>query len=78
MSDYVTPARAGYLTDEQMAEERGKTVRAQRAERQQRRGPPWVRDGNKVLYPVALYRAWLEANTRQPICAKRARAVAAE
>jgi hypothetical protein len=59
--------RAGWLTDEQMAKERSKSLRAQRDERQKGIGPPWTRDGREVLYNAERYRQWLISCERQPV-----------
>jgi hypothetical protein len=59
--------RDGYFTDEEMANARGVTRRTQRAERARGEGPPHVKDGKKVLYPVEGYRAYLKAIERQPV-----------
>jgi hypothetical protein len=56
--------RAGWLSDREMAEARGKSTRAQRDERQRRAGPPWTRDGRDVLYSIEGYREWLASNER--------------
>lgn len=56
-----------YLPDSEMAKRRGVTVRTQRAERQRGDGPPWVRDGQKIYYPIVGYRDWLKARERQPV-----------
>jgi hypothetical protein len=63
--------RADYLTDAEMAKLRGVTPRTQRAERQRGEGPPWVRDGRQVLYPVQGYREHLASNVRRPVRAGR-------
>ena len=34
-------------------------------------GPPWLRMGRTVLYPIEGFRAWLKANERQPVRAAR-------
>jgi hypothetical protein len=59
--------REGYLKEAEMAEEREKSPRTLRAERQRGGGPPWVRDGRDVLYPIEGYRTWLKANERRPV-----------
>jgi hypothetical protein len=48
----TTNPLADYLPDAEMARLRGVTSRTQRAERQRGDGPPWVKDGRRVLYPV--------------------------
>ena len=62
-----TGPRDGWLTDEQMAEVRGKSLRAQREERLKGVGPPWSRDGRSVLYNVVGYQRWLASHERQPV-----------
>jgi hypothetical protein len=59
--------RDGFLTDKKMAAHRDKTERAQRDERRRGVGPPYVKDGRQILYPIAGYRKYLEANMRQPV-----------
>ncbi len=58
---------AGYLSEEEIAAQRGKSTRTLRAERQAGVGPPYVRDGRSVLYPVEGFRAWLQASERLPV-----------
>jgi hypothetical protein len=47
---------AGYLTEEEVASQRGRSIRTLRTERQRGDGPPWLRLGglrrSKILYPV--------------------------
>lgn len=57
----------GYVPDAKMAELRGVTPRTQRAERQRAEGPPYVKDGKKIYYPLAGYREWLKSRERQPV-----------
>lgn len=58
---------ADYLPDAEMARLRGVTSRTQRAERQRGDGPPWVKDGRRVLYPVKGYSEYLASNVRRPV-----------
>jgi hypothetical protein len=58
---------SGYLTDGEAAAERGKSTRTLRAERQRGSGPPYVKDGRLVLYPIDGFRAWLRANERHAV-----------
>ena len=58
---------SGYLTEGQVAVERKKTKRTLRAERQRGDGPPYVKDGKAVLYPVGGFREWLKAIERRPV-----------
>ena len=59
--------RGGYATDEQLAKARGISLRTQRLERQRGGGPPFVRDGRQILYPIDGYRAYLNSNMVQPV-----------
>jgi hypothetical protein len=56
----------GYLTDKQAAAQRGVSPRTQRAERQRGSGPPYVKDGKRVLYEIRSFRVWLKSLERQP------------
>jgi hypothetical protein len=58
---------AGYLPDAEMAKQRGVTPRTQRAERQRGDGPPYVKDGKRIYYPLTGFREWLKARERQPV-----------
>lgn len=51
----------GYLNEEQYASFRGLSVRSARNERARGEGPPFIRVGRKVFYPVAAVRAWMQA-----------------
>jgi len=65
--------RAGYITDVQLAEIRGVTLRALRRERQLGNGPPFVKDiGRTVLYSIPGYKGWLESRL-QPARSTRLR-----
>jgi hypothetical protein len=69
-SEILAPAAgplAAYLPDEEMAKVRRVTPRTQRAERQRGNGPPFVRDGKKIYYPLDGFRDWLKARTCQPV-----------
>jgi hypothetical protein len=63
----------GYLSEAEMAHQRGKGLRTLRLERQRGDGPPYTRDGRDVLYPIDGFRAWLKAGERQAV---RGRSVA--
>jgi hypothetical protein len=63
---------AGYLAPEQVAEQRGKSLRTLRLERQRGVGPPYVHDGRSVRYPIEGFRAWLRANERLPVRTEKA------
>jgi hypothetical protein len=69
-ADTLQDVRAGYLTEEQLGEKRNKSPRTLRLERQRGKGPPYVRDGRQVLYPISEYRAWLVSKMVQPVRAK--------
>lgn len=51
----------GYLSEEQYASFRGLSLRSTRNERARGAGPPFVRVGRKVFYPVSGLRAWMKA-----------------
>ncbi len=57
----------GYITEQEAARQRGKSERCLRDERQRGVGPPYTRDGRKVLYDIAKFRAWLRANECIPV-----------
>jgi hypothetical protein len=63
MSDQsaVDDLLAGYLSEAEAAKQRRKSPRTLRAERQRGDGPPFVRDGRNILYPIASFREWLKA-----------------
>ena len=42
----------GYTPEDQMAKARGVATRTLRAERQRGDGPPWVKMGKQILYPI--------------------------
>jgi hypothetical protein len=68
MNDTISnPLLAGYLTEDEYAAQRRKTKRTLRAERQRGDGPPYVKDGKSILYPIDGSRAWLKAMERQPV-----------
>jgi hypothetical protein len=58
---------AGYLPEAEMAKSRKVTPRTLRAERQRGDGPPYVKDGKKVFYPIDGFRAWLKGMERHPV-----------
>ncbi len=61
---------AGYLSEEQIAERRRVAKRTLRAERQRGDGPPFVKDGKRIYYPLDGFRDWLKSRTRQPVRAR--------
>jgi hypothetical protein len=50
-----------YLTAKEVAEIRRKTEPALTKERDRGEGPPWVRDGGRILYPEDELERYLEA-----------------
>jgi hypothetical protein len=58
---------AGYVPEAEMARIRKKTQRTLRSERQRREGPPYVRDGKKIYYPLDGFRDWIKSCERQPV-----------
>jgi hypothetical protein len=62
---------AGYLPDAELAKIRKVTPRTQRAERQRGEGPPYVRDGKKIYYPLSGFREWLKSREHQPVRSTR-------
>jgi len=61
---------AGYLPEAELAKIRKLTPRTMRAERQRGDGPPYVKDGKKIYYPLAGFREWFKALERQPVRAR--------
>jgi hypothetical protein len=66
MNAVVKPAKSKYLTPREVAKIRRRTETALSHERNRKQGPPWIRDGGRVLYPADELEAWLEANTVRP------------
>ena len=64
---YESPILAGYAPEDQIAEVRGVGKRTLRAERQRGMGPPFVKIGKQILYPIEGFRDWLKANERHPV-----------
>jgi hypothetical protein len=73
-SDHVAgaePAEAGapaaakphpfeaYYHEKEVAEARGVTTRALQAERQAGKGPPWLKFGKRVYYPISGWQQYL-------------------
>jgi hypothetical protein len=58
---------AGYAPEAEMARIRKKTQRTLRSERQRGEGPPYVRDGKKIYYPLDGFRDWIKSHERQPV-----------
>jgi len=60
---------AGYVTDAQLARQRGLSLVSLRLERARGEGPPFTRDGRRVLYSAEGFREWLasfEVKPRKP------------
>lgn len=60
---------AGWIGELELARQRGVTVHALRVERRRGGGPPFAKDGQRVLYSVQGFRSWLAS--RQTTPAKR-------
>jgi hypothetical protein len=58
---------AGYLSEDRIAEKRRVSKRTLRSERQRGAGPPFVKLGKQVFYPLDGFRGWLKAIERQPV-----------
>ena len=56
-------AEFDYATEKEVATLRGKSIDSIRNDRYAGRGPVWIKDGNRVLYPKAKLREWLAART---------------
>jgi hypothetical protein len=57
----------GYLSDKEAAAERDVTRRCLSYERQRGKGPPYVKIGQRIYYPIEGFRAWLKSLERQPV-----------
>jgi hypothetical protein len=60
----------GYLTEEEVAQQLGRTVRALMHWRRHGKGPPYVKMGYTVLYRAEAVRRWLEAQEVNPVRAR--------
>ena len=67
ISEASSALLAGYVPEQAVADARNTALRTLRAERQRGDGPPWVKDGKKILYSVEGFRAWLKSRERQPV-----------
>jgi hypothetical protein len=56
----------GYLSPEQVAAEIKKSARTLALWRHLKVGPPYVKMGKSVLYPVDGFREWLVSKTKNP------------
>jgi hypothetical protein len=66
-----------HLTDEELAKELKKKTgfgceRTLRKWRDQRVGPPWIKFGMSILYPIDGFEAWLKAQVQLPVRSRRA------
>ncbi len=61
----------GYLTEDQLAGETGKTVRTLQAWRQRGIGPPYLNYGKTVYYSREAFLAWLKAQEQGPVRTRR-------
>jgi hypothetical protein len=71
------PLLDDYLTENELvAELKAKigqgTTRTTRSWRARRKGPPWVKLGHIIVYPIADFKAWLRAQVQQPVRSRRA------
>jgi hypothetical protein len=58
----------GYFTEDEMREARdNKSRRAMQIERQRGLGPPWVKVGRRILYPIAGWRRYLIEREHNPV-----------
>lgn len=62
----------GYLTDDEQARVLLLTPRTLRNWRRLGKGPPYVRVGKRIFYPLAGNAAWLKANEQTPVQSERA------
>ncbi len=62
---------ANHLTEEQEADALGVVTRTLRAWRQRGEGPPFVKVGKKILYPIDGNAAWLKAKEQLPVRSPR-------
>jgi helix-turn-helix protein len=61
-----------YLTEPALAAELGKGLRTLQLWRARRVGPPWTKNGNRVLYPKDGVLRWLEKQQVEPVRQRRA------
>jgi hypothetical protein len=71
------PLLDDYLTEDQLAAElQAKfghgTKRGLRNQRAKRTGPPWLRFGKHIVYPIDGFKAWLRSQIQQPARSRRA------
>ena len=63
---------AGYLTEHQLAEQLGETVRTQQRRRAERTGPAFTIIGRRVFYRREAVETWLRTREVKPPRGKRA------
>jgi hypothetical protein len=65
-----------YNEDELATELKEKTgygsPRQLRQWRERRTGPPWIKLGRAILYPIDGFEAWLKSQVQQPVRSRRA------
>jgi hypothetical protein len=61
----------GYQTEAEKAEQLGKSVRTLQSWRKLRIGPPYVKVGNTIIYPVDEGEKWLRDQVQQPFRSRR-------
>jgi hypothetical protein len=57
---------AGYFPEETLCRELNESPRTARLRRQRGEGPPYVRIGRKILYPIEGFRLWLKRREIDP------------
>jgi hypothetical protein len=57
----------GYLNEDEEASALGVVTRTLRSWRQRGEGPPYVKVGRQVFYPIDGGTAWLKANVQAPV-----------
>jgi hypothetical protein len=57
----------GYLNEDEEASALGVVTRTLRSWRQRGEGPPYVKVGRQVFYPIDDGTAWLKTNVRAPV-----------
>jgi hypothetical protein len=67
IAEHTADPLAGYLPEDQIAEKRRVSKRTLRSERQRGDGPPYVKLGKQIYYPLDGFRNWLKSCERQPV-----------
>jgi hypothetical protein len=57
----------GYLDEDEHAAELNVVKRTLRSWRQKGEGPPYIKIGKQIFYPIAGSVAWLKANEQTPV-----------